>query len=561
MKNLLVCLLLYSNIINAQEYPKDYFAKPLDIDLSINGSFGELRYNHFHSGVDFSGNRKVGAPIFATADGVVSRIQINEKGYGKAIYIKHPNGYTTVYGHLDSYNGAIQEYVLKYQYREEKYMIEAFPLKDELIVKKGDIIGFVGNTGSSGGPHLHYEIRDTQSEETINPFLFGVGDWIVDKEKPILNELLVYPISEFSYVNGSNVPILLSLTKQNDGNYVAETVKTNGTIGFGVNSYDVMNNKYSKNGIYKLETFLNGSKTFDMVFDRLNFDDTRKINHFIDYERLFLIKERIQKLFVKNNFQLNFIKQVKNDGKIEVKSGESFNYKIVISDFHNNQTVINIPISYSDAIIEPPKTLGEGLKKIDSKRDYIFSENNTTVEWDAFTFYEDCFLNMKFFENEVQLFKDVIPLDKSITIQFDLSNSIINKEKAFIGLQTGNSISHFFTWKKNNILSIKTKNLGTYKVFEDTVVPTISPVNFTENNFLTELDVLKFNVNDDLSGIKEIKGFINGKWALFEYEYKNKEITHYLKDKIAQKGLNKVTINVTDNVGNNAIFETNFQLN
>lgn len=561
MKNLITTLLIFSNLTFSQDYPQGYFGKPLGIDLNVTGSFGELRYNHFHSGVDFGSNRKIGDPVFAVADGEVVRVQINEKGYGKVLYIKHPNGFTSVYAHLNGYSGPINDFVKANQYKANKYALEMFPLKNELLIKKGDVIGYVGNTGSSGGAHLHYEIRHTQSEEIINPFLFGIGYLISDVEKPIINSLIVYPVSDDAISNGVDVPLILSLIKQNDGVYISEKVNAQGTIGFGINTYDVMNNRYSKNGVYKLETFLNGSKTYEVVFDRFSFDETRRINLLIDYERLNLTKERVQKLFKNVNYDLSLIKFSKNDGKIDVKEGDSYNFKIVISDFHKNKTEINVPINFSDHQSEVVANANSNLKRIDSKRDYILSENNGTVEWEALTFYEDCKLDIVFSENEIKVHRDLIPLDKSMTVQFDITNSNLNREKIFIGLVKGDLISHFYTSKKNNKISIRTKSLGTYKIFEDLEAPSIKSINFTEGNKLTGSDVLVFEIDDKLSGIKEFNGFINDQWALFEYEYKDKKITHQLRDGIAIKGLNKVLISVTDQVGNNSTFETNFQMN
>lgn len=561
MKNFLITYLLFVNFSYAQEYPQDFFVKPLVVDLSMNGSFGELRYNHFHSGIDLGTNRKEGDVVLASADGEVVRIQINEKGYGKALYLKHANGYTSVYGHLNEYAKPIADFVKKNQYKENKYIIELFPLKNELFVKKGDVIGFVGNTGSSSGPHLHYEIRDTQTEEIINPLLFGFQNWIIDTEKPIINSLVVYPISKKALVNSETQPLILSLNKIADGVYISQKVSARDVIGFGVNAYDVMNNRYSKNGVYKIEAFVNGSINFQIVFDRFNFDETRKINLYVDYYRLNKTKERVQKLFKNSNYQLSLIKTSKNNGQIEVLNGDSYNYKIVISDFHSNKTEINIPIVFDPSEIYLPNDSTSGLKKIDAKRDYILSENNGILEWDALTFYEDCELDLRFNPNEIVLHKDEIPIDKNILIKFDISNSGLNPDKTFIALVKGNTISYFHTWNKNNVLSTRTKSLGTYKLIEDFDAPTISSKNFSENNTYKTTDVLTFEVDDTLSGIKEINGYLNGHWALFEYDYKTKQISHQLKDGIAQIGSNKLLIKVSDHVGNNATFESNFQLN
>ena len=174
----LLILFISLPLIAQNEYPKDYFKAPLDIRLSLSGSFGELRSNHFHTGLDFKTNQKEGLNVYASADGYVSRIKISSYGYGKAIYVTHPNGYTSVYGHLKEGVGKIQDYIKMAHYKEKAFEIELFLKPDELVVKQGEIIALSGNTGGSGGPHLHFEIRDTQSEKPINPLLFGFDSLI-----------------------------------------------------------------------------------------------------------------------------------------------------------------------------------------------------------------------------------------------------------------------------------------------------------------------------------------------------------------------------------------------
>ena len=172
---ILIIFFFAFNVVFAQDkYPKDYFRSPMDIPLSAAGYFGELRPNHFHSGVDFRTEKREGIPVYATADGFVSRIKISTVGYGKAIYIDHPNGYTTVYGHLQSAAPAIQEVINKEEYLQKNYEIEIIPQPNEIPVKKGDLIAYSGNTGGSSGPHLHFEFRDTKTEQVINPMLFWV---------------------------------------------------------------------------------------------------------------------------------------------------------------------------------------------------------------------------------------------------------------------------------------------------------------------------------------------------------------------------------------------------
>ena len=169
----LVLVCIHHTVFTQVSYPKDYFVKPLDIPLILSGTFGELRSNHFHSGLDIKTQQREGLNVYASAEGYVSRIKISHWGYGKALYITHPNGYTTVYGHLKKFSPTIEAYVKRHQYEKEKFQIQLFPKEDELKVTKKQVVALSGNSGGSGGPHLHYEIRDANARPT-NPMLFGI---------------------------------------------------------------------------------------------------------------------------------------------------------------------------------------------------------------------------------------------------------------------------------------------------------------------------------------------------------------------------------------------------
>ncbi len=246
-----ILTLLFCQFIFAQtQYPKDYFAPPLDIPMQLSGNFGELRPNHFHAGFDLKTNQREGLNVYAIAEGYVSRIKISTFGNGKCIYITHPNGYTSVYGHLQTTLGAIQDYVQKTHYKEKAFEIEMFPKPGELPVTKGQLIALSGNTGSSEGPHLHFEIRDTKSEFVINPMFFGYDKNINDTKKPTISSLYVYPMDNTT-VNQSRQPLLLKVSLQKDGTYLASKVKANGKIGFGINAVDFDNVSGNRNGVFR----------------------------------------------------------------------------------------------------------------------------------------------------------------------------------------------------------------------------------------------------------------------------------------------------------------------
>lgn len=548
-----VSLLLITSVYAQVE--KVNYRSPLDIDLIVNGTFGELRSNHFHSGIDFSTQRKVGIPVYAIEDGVVNRIKVSSYGYGNVLYIRHPNGYTSVYAHLEAFEEPIATYVKKEQYKQQKFDVELFPLANELNIKRDQIISYTGNTGSSGGPHLHFELRDTSTEEIINPYTLGMFSSIKDTQKPILNGLWVYPANNEVGVQGVFKPIPINYTRMNNGEYKADKVFTNGAIGFGINSYDILENSTGKNGLYEIVLKVNGSVYAHVVFDRFSFDKTRYINHFIDFKKMQEEGQLIQKLFNKNELPIPIFKKIKKEGFLEVAENEDYQVVVEISDFHKNKQVIHIPVSYN--YYDVPQTEAPYTTHIDYYRDYAYEEDNLYVQWKAGTFYEDVYLDINLSNNEIFLGKDVIPVHENIDLRINVENMNINKDKAFIARIDGNKIIYNDTWKRDNDFRIRTKNLGKYKIAVDEIPPTV--VNKT-NKKVTLRDELIFEIQDDLSGIATFSGTINGNWALFTYDYKTKLIKHQLSEGIATKGENILLLEIKDRIGNNVIFEYPFTI-
>ena len=532
------------------------FVKPLHIPLVVNGTFGELRSNHFHSGIDFATQRKTGFPIVAVADGEINRIKVSPFGYGNVIYIRHDNGYTTVYAHLEKFEEPIATYVMNAHYKQMQSEIELFPLQGELKVKKNQVIAFSGNTGSSGGPHLHFEVRETQSEEIVNPYLLGMFTEVVDTQKPIINELYAYPKSSNDRVKGLNVPLPLDFKRAANGDYMVEKLFVSGNVSFGINSYDVLEKSFGKNGVYEIKMRVNGTLYTHVIFDKFAFHQSRYINHYIDYKRYKLKNSRVQKLFNTNNHDIPIFKQLRNEGFIEVKPGEDYQVVIEVSDFHKNTQIIRIPLSYkSYETIEPKQPEG---KYIDYYRDYIFEEGNKYVEWKPNTFYEDVYLSIDFTEEEIILGTDEIPVHENIDIRFDVSSLAIDKEKTFIGKVDGKKIQYFETWKRENDFRIRSKTLGTYRLVEDSEPPLVHLKN-NKTQFKSSERIV-FEIEDELSGIGHYEAKINDQWVLLHYDYKTKTLYHDLNDGVAIKGNNNLILEIKDKMGNSTIFEYSFTL-
>lgn len=557
---LLFALFLVPFIVICQEnYPQEVFQSPLSIPLDISGSFGELRSNHFHSGLDFKTSGIEGLPVFATGDGYISRIKISPFGYGKAIYITHPNGYTSVYGHLQKANGAIQEFIKKKQYQEQSFEVEMYLYPSELPVKKGDIIAFSGNTGGSGAPHLHFEFRDTKSEQIINPMHFGLKKMIKDERKPIIQGVVVYPLDS-TVVNNAQKPINISFNKQADGTYLCTKVKANGRIAFGINAYDYCTNAYNKNGLYSVKAYLNGVLQYQYGFDTFAFDESRYVNNFIDYERFHDMGQRVQKLFQLTSYPLSIVSGNSKDGTLKIQPNANYTYRVELYDFHQNKIELIIPIEYGIQTPIIKKTVQKTPYFVKAKTESIFEKSNVTVYVPENAFYNNFYMNFEVNNDIVTLHDDSVPVHKNITLTFNdvagLTEAQLNK--TYIATLDGYKLEYNKTTRKGNSFSTKIKTLGKYKLAQDSIPPRIYNVNFIEGKLLKDQKTISVSVTDLHSDIASYSAFLNGKWILMEYDYKTNRLTHNLEDEIFVQGRNDFKIIVTDSLQNSATFESYF---
>lgn len=556
-----ICSLLLPLFIYSQNnYPKNYFRSPLDIPIVLAGTFGELRSNHFHAGMDIKTQQREGLDVYAAADGYVSRIKVQHYGYGKAIYITHPNGYTTVYGHLQKFSPEIQEIVKKQQYKNQSYEIELFPSENEIKVSKSQLIALSGNTGGSGGPHLHFEIRDGL-EKPINPLLFGYT--VKDTKAPRILGVHAYPVGDGSIVNNNDSRIELRLTKQQNGTYLADKIDASGSIGLGVETYDQLDMAYNKNGAYKVCTTVNGTLNFEYDFKTFSFDESRYINTLIDYPTYIDNRKKIQKCYIEPYNKLSIYKKRNDNGVISVDEGMSYQVTMEVSDFAGNTSTIIIPIEgkkQNASFLQKKENIGDYLI---ANRDNIFSVGNASLFFPEDTFYEDFFIQLTQEDEAIIIHNESTPVRDDYTISMNINNRTdIHKEKLFIAhVNEDGRLSYEYTYRKGDLLSTRTRDLGKFKVAKDTVVPVIKPANFRSGQYLSSYGELKLRITDDLSGINSYKATINGEWILTEYEYKKNMLTYDLSDIDFKDSSRNLEVIVTDNVGNSATFNATFNSN
>ena len=549
-KKLFLSFWLFSILfaLNSQEYNLN---SPIDLPLNLSGTFGEFRSSHFHYGLDVTTNKKSGYNVYSIDSGSITRIKVSTSGYGKVLYINHPNGLTSIYAHLKEFSPKIQEYIKTQQYLNKSYSVQKFFNNGEMKVNKGDLIGYTGNTGGSSGPHLHFEIRDTKSQNPINPLSFNYK--YDDSNRPIIKSLYVF--DEDDSFKKDN-PKKYEIKKINDSLYIADKIIYSNKIGIGIEVYDRQSkNNYNRNGVYEVKMFLDSVLSFSYKMDKINIDESvfRKI--FYDYSLLKAQKKIIQKVYYPPNSKLNFLNHNVSTGIFKSSDKDEKDVLLEVSDWNNNISYLNFKIEGNTSnLLE--KSI-DGIKIATSQK-YLIKKNNSEIGFKKNSFFNNVTLNIKYQNDTLKIDEDLYPLRKSYNIKIfkQVEDSII-KRQSFIGLINNNGkLSYLKTSNKDNFFSVNSSNLGSFTLSRDSINPEIKALNFSLNKDISNQKTIRLRIYDKTSGIKSYNVLINNKWALFEYEPKSNLIFHNIDDGIIENGENKITIKVIDGVGNKTEFKS-----
>ncbi len=536
-RNLYYTLLTLFFLTNYKLVLAQINVSPIEYEILLSGNFGELRSSGFHTGIDIKTKGKEGEIIKAIDDGYISRMQVSTTGYGKVIYITHDNGFKSVYGHLSDFEKKLDSYAKKIQYRIKSYTFNKYFKKDEIIVKKGQIIGYSGNTGTSFGPHLHFEIR-TEEDIPINPLKFKYK--IPDTISPVVRSLYVYNTK-----NNIRAKKKLALNKVNDTLYNVN-LKTNDSIFFGIETFDRQNFSYNRNGTYDIKLIENNSNLFHYKFDSLNFNQKRLPLEFYD-----------QKQFIENNSKIIILRDEKTNnydfyrntsrGVFKVNENETISLNIVLSDYNNNNTHIQIEIEPSNKNFVYDFTEDQFDKKIDKSLNYNITLNDLKINFNKNTFYRDTSIDLNFEKDTLTVYNPNIILKNPYEVKFPDNN-----KGNFIGsLDKNNNVIYVSSKRKDYYFEYKTKSLGKFFISTDTIGPIIEKINKKDR---TNNKKIRLRIRDEETGIKKYTATINNEWALFEYEPKKSLIQFKSDDFIQLQEENELFIVVEDLLGNKTIY-------
>ncbi|MCX6276686.1 MAG: M23 family metallopeptidase [Bacteroidetes bacterium] len=566
---LLILLTVPFQIICAQKNEsKDYFRSPVNFPITMAGSFGEIRRNHFHSGIDIRTGGAEGKPVYAIADGYVSRVNISGTGFGKALYVSHPNGYTSLYAHLQRYAGPIAAWVKSRQYSKESFTMDAEVPPGELKVKKGDLIAYSGNSGASGGPHVHFEIRDSKTQEIVDPLDFGFVK--PDNSLPGITSVSIYPQDNRALINFSDHQVTLPVAG-NAGIYSIkrqDTVKVTGNVIFGIATSDAADGGL-KTGVNVIQLSVDGITVFSQDINRFAFAETRYVNSILDYPAFVLNKRKIQRSYIAPNNKLGVYSDVKNRGIVNFSDSKPHKIKYVVKDAfgHSSQLIFWVKSHPPPNTGARPGNGSEAVygsdQKFTYKNDNQFIRDNLKFEVPKEAVYED----FPFIYQESasvrgsyspvhHLHNKLTPLNTwcNLTIRCVNLPPKLTSKALIVSVLAGDKFSTVGGKWENGWVTTRIRDFGNYTVTVDTEPPVIKPVNIFKNKNIRKQSSIRMIISDNLAGIDSYRGTLNSKWILMEYDAKTRSLVYAFDDHI-KTGKNQFVLTVTDAVGNTARYE------
>ena len=540
-----------------ENYPGGYFRSPLDIPISLAGNFGELRPNHYHMGFDLKTDHRENLPVHAAADGYIAKVKIEPGGFGRAIYINHPNGYTTVYGHLNAFIPALDAWLKDQQYKKESWRVFLDLPPTLFPAKKGDLIAYSGNTGGSQGPHVHFEIRKTDDDVNRNPMLFGFP--LADNTKPTVSRLAVYDRRLSLYEQS---PRLIPIKKTADGYTSLVPVITVGSpkISFAISASDTHSGSTNPNGIFEADIYDNEKPVTGFRMDKISYNSTRNLNAHIDYKTRAGGGPFLQQLFQLPGYLNGIYRVAGGDGAIDISDGAVHNIKIAVKDGYDNTTILVTKIKYSGT--PSPLTAQAGKMFYPFMLDGV---ENTDCE---FYIGEHCLYDSVHIvykrtaaaaANIVSGVHSIgaayIPLQDSMTVRIKPLIALDADKRSHIVMQrfAGNKQHkqevQKVDWQKG-WAAARFRDMGSFQLVLDETPPVIVPVGFTDGANMSKATRLVFIIKDNLDEFKNFRAELDGKWLRFTNDKGRSFI--YIFDEQCAPGAHSLKVSAEDEAGNSA---------
>lgn len=531
------------------------FGLPFDFPVLFSGNFAELRSNHFHGGVDFKTQGAIGKPIHAPADGYISRVTVAPGGYGNALYVTHYNGYTTVYGHLEKFTSEIETLVRERQYRDETFAVDLSFAQDKFPVKRGEIIALSGNTGYSFGPHLHFEVRETESNELVNPLRF-YKKHVKDTKPPKALALSLHPRPGKGVVEG--LP-RKAVRRVADGQ-VKDTLRVWGEVGFGIKALDYMDNTSNNYGVYRIELNVDGAQLFSCTMDRVAFSENRLINAWVDYEAYYLRGEWFMRSHLLENNPLRLLSADNNRGWLRVNEERLYNVEYMLADMHGNSTRYRFVVKGDSCAVPPLNSAGSQYLRWDT--DNELRDLGMRLRIPRSTLFDDATLRVERTEkpgalsDRYNLNGTTQPLWSGCELLIRLKRTPVEGvEKCYIRCVRGKGGYGVGGTLKDGWMAAEVTSLGCYEIALDTVPPVVKPVNEKQ---WKRSGCLTFYIGDGETGVKSYKGYVDGEFKLFKFSSKNARLTCNLGSEGVSRGRHSLRLVVTDRAGNETVTEKIF---
>jgi len=564
-----LCLLITNFLVvfaNGQNAPS--FHPPLKIPIYLSGNFGEIRSDHFHSGIDIKTQGTTGHPVYAVEKGYVSRIKVQANGYGKSIYISHPTGHTSVYGHLDAYREDIASYVKKMQYSRQSHTVDLYLGSETFPLEKGEFIAYSGNTGGSSGPHLHFEIRNSANQHPTNVLSYNFD--IKDQVAPRFLSLNLYPLQEGSHVNGTREKLSVGLVKDR-GHYAVPwgtSLNAAGSLGMSVEVFDYLNGASNRCGIYTLEMYVNETLTYRHIMDEFAFSETRYINAHIDYPLRTLSGKKAHRLYRLPNDRLRIYDQKAGNQVLVVKEKQDYRVRILATDVAGNSSELRFTLK-GDPLTKDPAAKADGyVKTMKYSQANNFTHDQLRVHIPAYALYEDMdftFATAPPTSGALTPFYQVgskeVPVHKaySLSVACPPMDPTLQQKLLLITRNDQNEIASAGGEYTDGSVVANLRTFGSFAIGLDTIAPSITPRNGKATGDLSGKDKLSFTILDDLSGIERYEGYIDNRWALFEYDPKNDLLVYQFDtERIGQGREHELELYVKDSKGNVNLFHTTF---